>query len=348
MPITPNLIERAVFRLNLAPALMLDFLGAESFQALVAAHRLGVFEALDGGALTAVQTASRIEADERGTTLLLEALEALGYVHKKKDGRYASSTTSAKWLPLLGDGIGWFGLMVERLHDLDECVRRGGPTTDAREWLEQIPDGWREFQAGMVALARMTADEIVAKVRLPATARRLLDVGGGHGLYSIKFCRRYPQLSATVFDLPEAMEVARESVAAEDMGHCVSVRAGDFWMDDLGNGYDVALLFNIIHANLPDKNMELLGKVASALSPGGLVVILDQLAGQVFGGTARAVAALMSLNLFNLAGGQAYRFEEVIGWLSSAGFAKPRRIGLRKAPGMSLILGTKAGSGPPA
>ena len=342
MPTAPSLIERAVFRLNLAPALMLDFLGAESFQAVVAAHRLGVFEALAGGALTAVQIAYRIEADERGASLLLEALEALGYVNRKNDGRYYAAATTAKWWPVLGDGIGWFGLMVERLHDLDECVRRGGPTTDAREWLDQIPNGWREFQAGMVALARMTADEIVAKVRLPATTRRLLDVGGGHGLYSVKFCRRYPQLSATVFDLPEAMDAAQETIAAEDMGQRVSVRAGDFWQDDLGNGYDVALLFNIIHANLPDRNLELLGKVASTLNPRGLVVILDQLTGKVFGGTARAVAALMSLNLFNLAGGQAYRFEEIVGWLDSAGFAKPRRIGLPRAPGMSLVLGTKA------
>jgi len=347
MPITLTLVERVVFRLNLAPALMLDFLAAESFQALVAAHRLGVFEALGGGGLTAAKIASRIEADERGTTLLLEALEALGYLNKK-GSHYAATASTAKWLPALGDGIGWFGLMVQRLHDLDQCVRRGGPTTETRAWLNQIPNGWREFQAGMVALARMTADEIAAKVRVPATARRLLDVGGGHGLYSIKFCRRYPQLSATVFDLPEAMDVARETIAAEDMGHCVSARDGDFWMDDLGTGYDVALLFNIIHANLPDKNVELLRKVARALSPGGLVVILDQLTGKVSTGTARAVAALMSLNLFNLAGGQAYTFEEIAGWLRSAGFAEPRRIGLPKAPGMSLVLGTKAGSGLPA
>lgn len=342
MPITASLIERAVFRLNLAPALMLDFLGAESFQALVAAHRLGVFEALDGAALTAAQIAFRIEADERGTSLLLEALEALGYVSKRKDGRYAVTAMAAKWLPILGDGVGWFELMIERLHDLDECVRRGGPSTDAREWLDQIPNGWREFQAGMVALARLNAEEIVAKAKLAPSARRLLDVGGGHGLYSIKYCCRYPQLSATVFDLPEAVEMARETIAAEDMAQRVSVQAGDFWIDDLGGGYDVALVFNIVHANLPDRNLELLAKVASALNPGGLVVILDQLTGEAAGGTAKAVAALMSLNLFNLAGGQAYTFEEIVRWLGSAGFARPRRIGLRKAPGMSLVVGTKA------
>jgi hypothetical protein len=111
---------------------------------------------------------------------------------------------------------------------------------------------------------------------------------------------------------------------------------------NLGNGYDVALLFNIIHGNLPTRNTELLQKVASALNPGGVVVILDQLTGKVFGETSRAFAALMGLNLFNLAGGQTYGFEEIAGWLTSAGFTNPRRLRLLRSPGNSLVLGTKA------
>jgi SAM-dependent methyltransferase len=197
----------------------------------------------------------------------------------------------------------------------------------------------------MVALARMTADEVARKVRLPRTARHLLDVGGGHGLYSIKLCRRYPQLSATVFDLPQALQAARTTIAAENMGDRVSVQAGDFWRDDLGDGYDVTLLFNIIHGNLPAKNTELMRKVAGALRPGGLVAILDQLIGKVSGATSRAVAALNGLNLFNLAGGQTYGFDEIAGWLTSAGFTNPRRIRLLKSPGSSLVLGTKAAPG---
>ena len=345
MPVIPNFVERlALFRLNLAPAVMLDFLGALAFRTVAAAGRLGVFEALSAGPLTATELAHRIDADERGTIVLLEALEALGYV-RSSDGHYAASAMAAKWLPLLGDGIGFCEMLVERFQDLEESVRRGGPAIDAREWLGQRPDGWREFQAGMIALARITADDVVAKVKLPATARGLLDVGGGHGLYSIKFCQRYPQLSATVFDLPEGLELTPGIIAAEGMGGRVSLQAGDFWMDDFGSGYDVALLFNIIHANLPARNVELLQKVAAALNSDGVVVILDQLAGQVRGGTARAFAALMGLNLFNLTGGQAYEFQEIVGWLGETGFANPRRIGLLRSPGTSLVLGTKASAG---
>jgi tRNA1(Val) A37 N6-methylase TrmN6 len=34
---------------------------------------------------------------------------------------------------------------------------------------------------------------------------RLLDLGGSHGLHSIRFCQRYPQLSAVIVDLPSAL-----------------------------------------------------------------------------------------------------------------------------------------------
>ena len=342
MPVMPNLIERLVLlTLNLAPAIMLDFLGAQAFRIFAAAHRLGVIEALVHGPLTAVQVAREIEADERGTTLLLEALEALGYV-RKKAGRYVATSMTAKWLPILSPGINWFEIMIERCKDLEKSVRQGGPVIDPREWLDQRPGGWRDFQGGMITLARMGADEIAAKVRLPRTARRLLDVGGGHGLYSVALCRRYPQLSATVFDLPEALKAARTTIAAGEMSDRVELRAGDFWKDDLGSDYDTVLLFNIVHANLPDKNAELVQKAACAMNSRGTIVILDQLIGEVSGAVSRAVARLMGLSLFNLAGGQAYRFEEIAGWLRTAGFDNPRRMRLLKAPGSNLVLGTKA------
>ncbi|SRR6266498_204220 len=347
MPLRPNFIERLILlNFNLGPGLMLDFLGAQAFRAVCIAVELGVFEALSDGRLTAAETARRIRADERGTTLLLEALQALGYV-KKKDGRYVNAPMTTKWLlrsspTSLAGGIPFFESMVfDRWGHLDESIRRGKPMVYGSEWLDQRPDGWRIYQEGMIAVARMAADEVVGKVKLPPTARRLLDVGGGHGLYSIKFCRRYPDLSATVFDLPQALELARETIAAEGMGARVTTQEGDFWINDVGAGYDVVLLFNVIHAYLPDKNIELLRKLFGALNAGGLVVILEQIASKVFGSTAKAIARLQALNYFNDLEAQTYEFKEIAGWLTKVGFTNIRRSDLRKTPGFSLILGTK-------
>jgi len=81
VPITPSFIVRLILlRLNRGPGLLLDFLGAQAFRTACVAVKLGVFEALTGGPSTGGEIARRIEADERGTTLLLEALVAIGYV----------------------------------------------------------------------------------------------------------------------------------------------------------------------------------------------------------------------------------------------------------------------------
>ena len=352
MPISPSLAERMLFLLNQGPGPMLDFLGAQAFRAVSVAVKLGVFEALSGGALAAGQVARRIEGSESGTALLIDALVALGYL-KRKGGRYANTRMTAKWLlrgsrTSLAAGIPFFESMVfERWSRLDESIRLGQPAMPGsawlEQWLEQGPDRWRIYQDGMIAIARMAAGEIVAKVPLPRGARRLLDIGGGHGLYSIAFCRRHPELSCTVFDLPQALEVARETIAFEHMGARVGVQAGDFCVNELGGGYDVALLFNIVHAFLPEQNAGLLQKAARALNPGGLIVINDQIAQGVRGATAKAVVSLQALNYLNDLGGRTYGADEIHGWLAKAGFGRPRRIRLRRTPGFALILSRRNG-----
>lgn len=344
MPITPNFIERLIlFRLNLGPGVVLDLFSGFAFRAAAVANRLGVFEVLIKGPLTAVEVARQIEADERGTTRLLEALDAVGYVKKKGDGRYAATAMTAKWLPRLAGGFrNSERALLQPLEYLEESIRKGEPSFDNYERYPEDQSWWQDQQDAMIAVAHMVGDDIVARVKLPDTAHRLLDVGGGHGLHAIKFCRRYPHLAATVFDLPQALEVAREVIAAEAMGERVSVQAGSFWKDDLGNGYDVALVFSIVQMNSPDKNTELLRKVADALNPGGLVVIQDQVVGRAPSPTAKAVMALQGLNQLVTSRGRTYAFEEIAGWLTAAGFTKPRRINLWRTPGVALVVGTKA------
>jgi len=100
-------------------------------------------------------------------------------------------------------------------------------------------------------------------------------------------------------------------------------------------------LFNIIHAYSPEKNITLLRKVAASLNPGGLIIILEQLAGKASSPTLKALAQFFGLNYLATLGGQIYAFDEVARWLKDAGFSNPRRINLRKAPGSSLVVARK-------
>ena len=303
-----------------------DVLSTAALRAAGAAQRIGVFEALSNGPLTPAETAQRLGSDARGVDLLLGTLEVFGYV-TRQNGHYANSPTLADWLPAFDF---WGTILFQLWEDLEQSIRNGQPPLDFYQWLEQHPAARQNFQGLLRSIAQNAAPEVVEKVKLPQKARRLLDIGGSHAEYSAAFCRRYLQLSATVFDFPGALEAAAEHVSDR-----ISLQPGNFLTDDLGRGYDVALLMSVVHGHLPETNIELLRKVANALNPGGRVVILEQLAGAT---TPNAFNRVFSLNLFHLQGGQTYSFEEIAEWLNAAGFAKPKCIKLRQSPGDSVIV----------
>jgi hypothetical protein len=168
-------------------------------------------------------------------------------------------------------------------------------------------------------------------------------MGGEHGLHSTNFCPRYPSLSATVFDWPQARQAAEAVIAAERMNDRLRFQEGDFWTDDLDSDYDIALLFNIIHMYQPEKNIELVHKVAGASNPGALVVITDHMAVKSSGAMAEATAGLIGMLLFNDVNGQTYAPSTVREWLEGAGFTNTRAVMLRNSLGFALVIGTKTG-----
>jgi len=116
----------------------------------------------------------------------------------------------------------------------------------------------------------------------------------------------------------------------------IMTQAGNFVTDDLGIGYDVALLFNIIHGFTPAENLKLFRKIKATLNPGGQLIILEQLAGAVPLPLMNTVVQILSVSFFHLLEGQVYTFEEISGWLHGAGFSNIRRKNILKA-GSTLI-----------
>src|SRR6185436_19672432 len=127
----------------------------------------------------------------------------------------------------------------------------------------------------MMDLARLCSNEVVSKVRIHPNAKKLLDIGGGHGLYSVGFCRRYHQLSGTIIDQPVALEAAHRNIKENGLEDRIGIRPGNYLVNQFDSEYDIALLFNVIHAHSPMENIELLQKVAAAVVKGGLVAIME-------------------------------------------------------------------------
>src|SRR5215210_6691132 len=184
MPITPGVLERFIFLdLNAGPGPLMDVFSAIGFRSVRAASNLGVFDALGRGPQSAMALARTLGTDARATLLLLRALDALGYV-EHKGSRYANTAMTRKWMlpdsaTNMAPGVDFWGTTLETLWTgLEQSIRDGRPEVDFYTWLAERPATLEAFQQWLAAVAHTLTGEIVARVRLPSGARRLLDAGG--------------------------------------------------------------------------------------------------------------------------------------------------------------------------
>ena len=307
--------------------------------ALHAAVALDVFSRLGDEGLTAAELADRIDGSQRGVAHLLDALAAMQLL-EKHDGRYANSAASRRLL--CRDAPGYLGHMISHHRHLvpswarlDEAVRTGRPVRDRSSVSEAQ---WREsFLMGMFNMAMATAPAVVSALDLSGR-QRLLDLGGGPGTYAIQFCLKYPELSATVFDLPTTRPFAERTIARFGVSGRVEFTAGDYHVDEIPGSFDVALLSQVLHAEGAEQCALILRKAVSALSPGGMVIVHEFILEDTEDGP--LFPALFSLNmLLGTPAGRAYSGRQLAQMLQAAGAREIRRIQLHTPNDSGLIVG---------
>jgi SAM-dependent methyltransferase len=337
MPVAMGPLERFAFAVRAAPAPVLDYVGALGIRAVYTAMRLGVFRELSGGPRRAADVAQELSLDPRGLRTLLDALVSVGYVRRRAE-EYALTPMATKWVPRFAEGVDFYEWMAGAGWDTmaDRLRGRAGPDDSDRTFIAGATE--HDSFAGMVANARLAADEVVQRSALGRTPRRLLDIGGGHGVFAARFCRRHPDLRATVVDTPEVLGWAAEVLAEEGVADRVDRRPGDFWRDDLGSGYDAVLLCNLLNAYPDDRKRELLARAGAALAPGGRLVVLDQMRQAAKGGTARAIVELTNLRLYDPARGGTYAMPDLVDWLKMCGLDVARARPLMSVPWMGLVV----------
>ncbi|MFB8280454.1 methyltransferase [Nocardia colli] len=306
-------------------ALLATFVPLVQARGLMAAVRAGVFEALRNGPRAPEVIAEATGSDLDTLELLLRVLAASGYLDLGPDGYRLSQVASST---LLVDGTdsltAWVALSQTwwRMFDHFDETLRCGSGHDLHTNLGAAED-WATYQEAMLENARRTAPAVAELVPVRVGATALLDVGGSHGLFGASVARLHPPMRCTVLDLPAAIDHAERLARREGIADVVSHRGADVLIDDLGSGYDVVFLGNLLHHFAPGQVQALLARVRCALTPDGTVAVY---------GTSRAesgaVADLLgdSFALFFrlTSSARTYTIAEIEGWMAEAGFSSIR------------------------
>ncbi|MCK0177581.1 class I SAM-dependent methyltransferase [Mycolicibacterium sp. F2034L] len=334
-----NPAEWLALRAGVVPTAAAEAWGGMALSAVViAAVRTGMTARLAGRPATAEELAADLDLDPVPTRLLLDCLRSGGHV-TVRSGRYRLTRSSRRWLdpgsPLsVAQYVAGTADYWDWWSRLDEVTRTGRPAGH-----HDAPPGdpyWRRYIGGQLELARLSAGEVAAKLRLRGEPRTLLDIGGGHGWYSAQLCRRHPQLTATVLDLPGSAAVGRDIISGAGMADRVAHREGDATVDDLGSGYDVVLCFNLLHHLTVEQTVALFARIHSALTPGGTLAVMDAFAEP--GRRTSAQANVLGVFVYLSSGSQIHPPARLHDWLQQAGFGAPRRIPILRIPGQAMYV----------
>ncbi|WP_442678628.1 methyltransferase [Sphingomonas sp. ASY06-1R] len=306
--------------------------------AVIAAGRLGVFESLADGPMTEEHLARALGASQNGVARLADFLVEMGAL-ERRGRRLANAPATTRWFTSHGEvdytpGLAWSADAWSIMMDLPDAVRHGGPTNLLWDRMREEPEMGVRFARYMQAFAQDLSRDLLHLVQLPHHARRLLDLGGSHGIYTLALCRRYSDLSAVIIDLESALSGTDRRIHEAGLADRVAVHAADVRARDWGEEYDVALYLSVAHNMHAEENEDIFAHLGKVIRPGGQLIIHDyprETTPGLFG-------AAFGLTLLVETGTRTYSYEELSKMLVRAGFGAIRHHVLSPADKGTIII----------
>ncbi len=301
-----------------------------SFQSaciLLAATELDLFTILSPKAISAHDAARLTGSDPRGMRTLLDALAAMGLLLKAGElYRPAPGTVEVLTAGGKATQLAMAQHQANCLRNwaqLARVVKTGKPANREPSVRGEAAD-YASFIEAMNNVSAPAAQPLVESMP-ELKFSHLLDVGAASGTWTIAFLRRYPEARATLFDLPVVIPQAQERLTEAGMAQRVRLVGGDFAVDALPPGADLAWVSAIVHQNSREQNRKLFKSVARALPGDGQILIrdflMDESRAQPAGGAMFAINMLVATE----AGGT-FTVGELKDDLEAAGFIDARVV----------------------
>jgi len=325
------------------PAMVFEFLNRfQHSMALKGAIDLDLFTHIQEGASSPDELAIRCRASERGVRILCDFLTITGFLSKNK-GKYALTVDSAFLLSKRSPG--YMGSIAQFLVSEDSvksfrnvagAVRKGGTLDVVDGAMAPESEVWVNFAKSMHPIAAFSSRLMAPIVSQPGRQIKVLDIAAGHGLFGIGVAQHNPAAQIYALDWANVLKVAAENAEMAGVADRFHMIPGSAFDVEMGSGYDLVLLPNLLHHFNKTENVALLRKIRAAMNPGGTVATLEFVPNE--DRVSPPIPAAFSLiMLMRTDGGDAYTFRELDEMFRTAGFGGSRMQDLAPSP-QQLIL----------
>jgi SAM-dependent methyltransferase len=243
------------------------------FQTLLAAVSLGLFDYLaKTGSSDRKVIAESIGINGAFSRFFLDSMVENGLLNREGEN-YSNSDTANTFLvsnsPLYqGNWIKENG--YGNWSNLEETLKRQQPQgiNGTSEDIEALLKSQEEalLRGELQAVTKAVAGWSGFK-----SARTLLDLNGGHGLYTIALCQANHELKGIIFDKPEVAKITKKYIDKYNLSDQISTAEGNIETDSFGAGFDIIVVSHLLYRFRKDIE-PFFARVYKALNPGGLMV----------------------------------------------------------------------------
>ena len=262
----------------------------------------------------------------RPADVMLTLFASLGLVEQREGRFYATHLAGEHMAGYSTWSLSpYFASLHDRpiARDFIEVLKTGKPAgwsgdKAAFDWHKAMEqeDFARKFTAAMDCRGIYLAQALAKKLDMTGRTR-LLDIGGGSGIYACSITAHHPQVQGVVLDQAPVDRICRALVAERGCAGSVEVVAGNMF-DGMPGGCDVHLFSNVLHDWDVPEVKALLARSHEALAPGGLLVIHDAFINATKTGPVHV--AEYSALLMHSTQGKCYSTAEYAALLDEAGF----------------------------
>lgn len=255
---------------------------------ITVADELGLFVQLTNKNLNITQLAKALQLSRRSIEVLVNPLVCFGLLHQNNNTFDLTPTAKTYILP---ESPFYWGAIFEAQRNREEHKKILDAINSGSDQLlfegKTITDMWKQGSITPKAASNFTK-KMHATIFAPSigaiksgafkSTKKLLDVGGGSGCFSIAFMQEYPRSEAMVFELPAVCNETKKYIEQYNLLDKISIHPGSFFNEEnWPTGFDGVLLSQIVHDWPLDQCKEILKNAYNSMPTGGKIYIHEML-----------------------------------------------------------------------